>query len=119
MEKEQVKKEEPTAAQEPEPELLVGEPESQSELQQLSSQSNPEPTPLSPTSEPPSLSSDGSTAATVLGLVVLPSSSTAPQIEGHAIQSMLERDHERHKGESENASQAGEQEAGEGTQDSG
>ncbi|KAJ7833312.1 hypothetical protein B0H14DRAFT_3462765 [Mycena olivaceomarginata] len=86
MEKEQVKKEEPTAAQEPEPELLVGEPESQSELQQLSSQSNPEPTPPSPTSKPPSLSSDGGTAATVLGLVVLPSSSTALQIEGHAIQ---------------------------------
>jgi hypothetical protein len=50
----------------------------------------------------------------VLGLLVLPSSSTVLQIEGHAIQSILERNHERHEGESENASQAGEQEAGEG-----
>ncbi|KAJ7314937.1 hypothetical protein DFH08DRAFT_820910 [Mycena albidolilacea] len=104
MEKEQAKEEEPTAAQEPELEPLVGEPESQSELQQLSSPSDPEPTPPSPTSKPPSPSSDDGTVAAALGEVM----------EGHVIQSMLERDHERREGESENAGQAGEQEAGEG-----
>ncbi|KAJ7310098.1 Mob1/phocein [Mycena albidolilacea] len=110
-EKEQAKEEEPTAAQEPEPEPepLVGEPE----LRQPSSPSDPEPAPPSPTSEPPSPSSDDGAGA-ALGPVVSPSSSTAPQTEGHAIRSMLERDHERREGESENAGQVGEQEAGEG-----
>ncbi|KAJ7800248.1 hypothetical protein B0H14DRAFT_3786172 [Mycena olivaceomarginata] len=105
-EKKQVEEEEPTAVQELEP--LVGKPESRSELQQLSFPSDPEPAPPSPTCEPPSPSS------TVLGPVVSPSSSTVPQTEGHAIQSMLEHDHEQRKGESENARQVGEQEAGEG-----
>ncbi|KAJ7880715.1 hypothetical protein B0H14DRAFT_3434258 [Mycena olivaceomarginata] len=91
---------------EPEPEPLVGKPESRSELQQLPSPSDPEPTPPSPTSEPPSPLSDDSAAAAALGPVVSPSSSTAPQTEGHAIQSMLEHDHEWHEGESKNASQA-------------
>ncbi|KAJ7790109.1 Mob1/phocein [Mycena olivaceomarginata] len=115
-EKEQAKEEEkPTAAQEeePEPEPLVGEPEAQSELQQPSSPSDPEPAPPSPTSEPPSPSSDDGAAGAALGPVVSPSSSTAPQTEGHAIRSMLERDHERREGGSENASQVGGQEAGE------